>query len=236
MKESKEYSKKINRLYASLKRKHPKIDRPVYDDPVDAMVYALISERVKESAAQAAVKKFGEYFMDLNDLRVSRVEEIVEVLGQDTGRTREIALALTSALKAVFDKYNLVSLRALKKIGKKQARQILEKMGGLSRFAVNYSLLTSLQGHAMPLTQGMVDHLRSNELVHPEADEHEIGGFLTRQISAGKGYEFYALLRRESESRRARAGKRTTRKTKTKTAVQTGTGAREPRRTRRRKK
>jgi hypothetical protein len=39
---------------------------------------------------------------------------------------------------------------------------------------------------------------------------------LARQISAENAYEFYALLRRQSETHRRRAKKKTTRKTKAK--------------------
>jgi len=57
----------------------------------------------------------------------------------------------------------------------------------------------------------MLEYLRKSELVHPEADEQEIEGFLAKQIAAKDGYEFYWLLRRESEARlpaaRAHAGK-----------------------------
>jgi hypothetical protein len=88
-------------------------------------------------------------------------------------------------------------------------------------------MLTSLQGHAIPLTEDMIEYLKSRELVHPEADEQQIGGFLAKQISAKKGYEFYSLLRSESEVykrekkkkiKTTSAGKKTTRK-KTKKKV-----------------
>jgi hypothetical protein len=87
-------------------------------------------------------------------------------------------------------------------------------MDGTSRFVVNYCVLTALHGHAIPLTSGMLEYLRDNELVHPDADEQEIEGFLTRQIPARNGYEFYRLLRIQSELRKGR--KKTTRKKKTK--------------------
>jgi hypothetical protein len=49
----------------------------------------------------------------------------------------------------------------------------------------------------------MIEYLRSNELVHAGADEREIEGFLARQVSAENAYEFYSLLRRQSEARKA---------------------------------
>lgn len=218
MKDSKEYSRKVHKLYRSLKRKYPRVQKTVYDEPVEALVYGIVSEQMSVKVAESALKRFADYFVDLNDLRVSRAEEIVEVLGSDTPVTRDIALALSRALRAAFDRYNTVSLKALKRVGKRPARQALEKMNGVSPFVVKYCMLTSLQGHAIPLTRKMIDYLRSNELVHADADDREIEGFLAKQISAENAYEFYALLQRESESRRAVRRKRTAHKAKTKAA------------------
>jgi endonuclease III len=200
MKNSREYSKKVQKLYRSLKRKLPKVEKVVYDEPADALVYAIISENLTEATTQSEMKRFADYFADWNDLRVSQPKEIIEVLGDSTPVTMAIASTLNRVLKVIFDEYHKVSMEALKKIGKRPARGILEKMDGVSRFVVDYCMLTSLQGHAIPLTQTMIEYLRSNKLVHPNADHEEIEGFLAKQTPAKNAYEFYALLRRASES------------------------------------
>ena len=222
MKDSKQYSEKIQKLYRSLKRRYQKPRKAVYNDPVDAIVYAVVSENITATAAQSAMKRLEDHFIDLNDLRVSRPEEIVEVLAEDTPVTRDTASALTRVLRAVFDKHNTISLETLKKIGKRPARQALEKMDGTDDFVVDYCMLTSLHAHAIPLAKKMTEYLKSNQLVHPDADLQQIKGFLARQISAEKAYEFYALLRRQSESRKAGSEKeKTIRKTKAKAATKT---------------
>ena len=219
----------MHKLYSRLRRRYLKVKKPTYDEPADALVYAIISENMDERAAQTAIKRFANYFVDLNGLRVSRVEEITEVLGEDTPATRDMASALTRTLAGVFDRYNTVSLKALKKIGKRPARGILEEMDGISAFAVSFCMLTSLQGHAIPLTKKMIEYLRSNQLVHVDADEQDIAGFLARQISAENAYEFYALLRGESESHKTKKKKRKVKsdkedkKEKVKTTVPRGT-------------
>jgi len=200
MKNSKEYARKIHKLQSSLNRKYPKVQKVAHEEPVDAIVYAIICSRLDNKTTEAAIKKFSEYFVDLNDLRVSRIEEIVEMLGEDTSVAKAVATTITTVLRSIFNTYHKVSLEALKKMGKRPARQVLEKMEGTNRFIVDYCMLTSLQGHAIPLTEGMIEYLKSKELVYPEADEQQIGGFLAKQISARKGYEFYALLRCESEA------------------------------------
>jgi len=215
MKNSREYARKVQKLYGALRRQYPKVQSVTYGEPVEAVVYAILSEKMTEAAARSASKRFADYFVDLNDLRVARAEEVIEVLGADTPVARDIAATLASVLFAIFDQYNAVSLEALKKTGKRPAKQVLEKLDGISHFVVCYCMLTSLQGHAIPLTQKMVEYLRSNKLVDPQASEQEIEGFLTRQISAKNAYEFYALLRVESESPKLQPRRKTTRKTKT---------------------
>ena len=214
MKNSKEYSKKIQTLYRSLNHKHPKVQQARYDQVVDSMIYAIISAELSEKATESAMTRFADHFIDWNDLRVSRVEEIVELLGKDTPSTKKIASTITKVLRSIFDDYHKVNLEALKKIGKRPARQALEKIDGLSRFAVDYCMLVSLRGHAIPLTDKMLEYLRNKELVDPDADEQQIAGFLTKQIPAKNGYNFYMLLRHESEKSKS------TKRRKTKTAAQ----------------
>ncbi len=200
MKNSKEYSKKLQTLYRALKRKYPKPQTVTYDEPTEAIVYAILTENISVAATQAAMKKFADYFVDSNDLRVSRSEEIVELLAIDATLAKKIASTLTTALRIIFEKNNNICLAPLKKIGKRPARKTLEKIEGASRFVVDYCMLTSLQGHAIPLTQKMIRYLKVEHLVHKESDEQEIGGFLARQVSAKNAYEFYELLRLESDT------------------------------------
>lgn len=222
MKDNKEYSKKINELYRPLKRKYPKVEKVTYDEPTDALVYAFVSENATEAAAQSTMRRFADYFVDLNDLRVSRIEEIVEILGEDTPVTRDTASRLTSVLRVIFEKYSMVTLGALKKIGKRQARETLEKIDGISPFVVDYCMLTSLQGHAIPLTAKMIDYLKTNQMVHPDANYQQIEGFLARQILAKNAYRFYALLRCRSESGtvRTKARRKTARQPKAETRTE----------------
>jgi len=215
MKDSKEYSKKIQKLYRSLKAKYPKPEPLFFEEPADAIVCGIIAEHLDEKAAESTMKRFTDYFVDLNDLRVARSEEVLEIIGSDNGVTRAATAAISKALGGIFDKYHKMSLEAIKKTGKRPAKAELEKMEGLSRFVIDFCMLTSLQAHAIPLTGVMVDYLKSSGLAHPDADEQAIEGFLAKQISARNGYEFYALLRREAETLSRK--KTTKRKTEKKT-------------------
>jgi endonuclease-3 len=200
MKNSKEHAQRLQRLYRELKRTYPQVERTTYEDPVEALICGIISERMSEAAAQRALREITRAFVDWNDLRVSRVEEVAEVLGRNAVSSRATALALTAALRGIFDEHHKISLATLKKLGKRPARQDLEKIEGVSRFVINYCLLTSLEAHAIPLTEQMTDYLKRNGIIDANADAEDLEGFLTRCVAAKDAYEFYVLLRRESES------------------------------------
>ena len=136
----------------------------------------------------------------MGDLRVSRDEEVIDVLGAVGPDVDEIVKTLKSPLQAVFNKYDSPSLVDLKEMGKRQAREILGKLESISPFMVNYVVLTALKGHAVPLTSGMIEYLKAGDYIHPDSDEKDIASFLERQITASSAYNLYFLLRQASES------------------------------------
>ena len=225
MKNSKTYGQKIGKLFRSLKQKYPKVRKIDFDDPADTLVYAIVSEHIRASTARTIIRKMEKHLVDLNDLRVSRTEEVLEVLGTSGPASRTTALLLTQVLNSIYNKYNRVSLSKLKEIGKRQAVKQLQKLDGVSRFAINYCFLAALRGHCIPLTRNMIEYLRDGGLVYPGATEDDIEGFLERQIAAANAYEFYSLLRQESEkakkTRKTKVSKNKGKKTVKKAAKKT---------------
>lgn len=229
MKNSKDYSGKVKKLFREWKRRASDLIPAFYEEPLDAVVVALISEHCTDEDARKIYKRMQSHFVDLNDLRVSRNEEILEVINDHTETAQTAAQAVTRILNQVYDRYDTMSLAVLKNMGKRQGRKELEELNGMSRFAVDYCFVTALGGHAVPLTESMKSLLGREELIHPEATEDEIHGFLERQIPAADGWAFYCLLRAAAEgtlkeqaaSDSGAAEKKTARKSKKKTTRQT---------------
>ena len=200
MKNSKVYAEKIKKLHRSLKRNAKKVTSVTYDDPVEAIIYGILSEKVSERQAQTAWKRCQKHFVDLNDLRVARPDEIYDLFGKETDEIRDVGLTLAKVLFSVFDKHHEMTLASLHDMGKRQARQELEELSGVTRYALGYCMLTGLDAHAIPVTDRMIQYLQAHELVDPKADAATIEGFLAKQISAKDTMEFQAMLRHESES------------------------------------
>jgi endonuclease III len=199
MKNSKEYGAKIDKFFR-LAKGGQKVKPTEFADPIEALVYGIVSESVTERQARRVFKNLQSHFIDYNDLRVSRGEEIQEILEDMTPRGEQIAANLTKMLSAVFDKYDAITLKTVDAQGKRQAKKDMEELPGVTHFAVNFCFLAALGGHAIPLTEPMLKFLKDNQWLDPEATQEEIDTFLERHVSASHGWEFYELLRHAAET------------------------------------
>lgn len=199
MKNSREYGLRLKKAFQSWRRQVSDSKPVVYEEPIEALIVGLISQIYPEGEARKIYKRIQNHFVDFNDLRVARNEEILEVMGDHSPQAQGTAQTLKQVLNQIFDRYDMLTLASLKSQGKRQGRKAIEDLDGISCFVVDYCFLTALNGHAVPLTKKMIDFLRQEELVHPEASEEEIHGFLERQIPSAKGWLFYSLLRSAAE-------------------------------------
>ncbi len=199
MKNSKEHGTKLDKLLKTLKG-GPKVKPPVFDDPVEALVFGTVCEHFCEKNTKRIFKQFKTQFVDFNDLRISRAEEVMEILEDDSPAAQKCAENITLLLSSVLDKYDTLCLKQpLADLGKRQGKKELEELPGASPFAVSFCFLTAMGGHAIPLTAAMLDLLRREGIVEAEATLQEIEGFMERHITAAHAYETYELLRQAAE-------------------------------------
>jgi len=206
MKNTIQYSQKIKKLFNALKKGAEKPKKPVYQDIVEAIVFAAFCQNSPESAAKSAIRKIQSHFVDTNDLRVARTEEIVEVVGSDITDVEKTAGVLISLLNAIFQKYDCLAPEDFAGTGKKNSREIIEKFNGMTAFICDYVMLTALNAHAVPLTDRMIEYLKTYNLIDPEWDNTQIASFIEKQISASDAYVFYEIIRHDSELASPKAG------------------------------
>ncbi len=181
MKNSKKYAKKIKRLVASEASPAPVRQT----DLIALLVEGVLSEDTTLAKASAAITTLGEEFTDFNELRVSPLRDIVEVLGEDFPGVREKAGTITAAIQAVFDRTNSLSLEFLAKMTKREVRSLLRDEIGLSPWSESVVTLYGFGGHAMPVDDLLLEALKMGEYIHPDSDLLDLQGFLER-ITPGK--------------------------------------------------
>ncbi len=201
MKNSKKYSPKVKELFRSLKERYSAVEQFKSEDPIEMVIMASLNEYIPFEECQKALNKMKSHFVDFNDLRVARKEEIIEQLGSKVGDKtgRKIAASLSDKLNAIFSTYDCLNIDELFELGKREVRKKMEKMWGEDFFVGSFCLLTIFDGHAVPMNSIMLEYMRNEKLVNPQADDSEICGFLERLISAKDAYRFYTVVRLASE-------------------------------------
>jgi hypothetical protein len=199
MKKTPQYSQKIKKIFGILKKGSEKPKKAAHEDLIESMVFASLCQDCTESAAKNALKKIQSHFVDFNDLRVARTEEIVGVIGSDVGNADKAAVNVIAMLNAVFQKHDSLFSENIAGAGKKGVKEALEKILGLTDFVKNFVYLTYVNIHAVPLTDKMIEYFKTYEMVDPEWDSKQIISFIEKQVSASEAYSFYEAIRHDSE-------------------------------------
>jgi hypothetical protein len=199
MKNSNQYTQKLKKLFNILKKGDEKPKKTVYHDPIEAIVFAVLCEKSPESCAKASLKKILSHFVDFNDLRVARAEEIAEVIGTDIEEPEKCAIKLTSLLNAIFQKYDCLTPEDMASAAKKGVKEILERFDGMTNFISSYFMLTVSNTNAVPLTEKMIQYLKTYNAVESKLENAQIAAFVEKQIPAANAYTFYTLVRHDSE-------------------------------------
>ncbi|HVX60025.1 MAG TPA: hypothetical protein VHC19_05485 [Pirellulales bacterium] len=163
-------------------------DRPV----LEHLLYACCLENAQYEAADKAFEAVSTGFFDWNEVRVSTVKELAEVMNM-LPDAQQAAARLKKSLQAVFESTYSFDLEGLKKQNLGQSQQRLKKFEGVTHFAVAYVTQATLGGHAIPIGQGLMEAFKIFELATPaDAAAGAVPG-LERAIPKTKGIEFASL-------------------------------------------
>jgi endonuclease-3 len=183
----------IGKLHKVLK-KHYKPAPPTVDRPLmEQLLFACCLENAPYEPAEEAFARLTTTFFDWNEIRVTTVKELAEVMHMLPAPT-EAATRLKKTLQGVFETNYSFELEGLKKQNIGQAITKLEKMSGRSHFIVGYVTQATLGGHAIPLDHGALWVLSIVGLATPAEQKSGTVAGLERAIPKNKGVEFASLL------------------------------------------
>ena len=181
--------KLVKALKAQYKPVAPVATRPV----LDQVLFACCLENAPADVAEKAVARLVAGAFDLNEIRVTTVAELAEVL-HDLPDPPRAALALRRALQSVFESTYAFSLDQAKKHSLAHGLKTLESLHGVSPFVVNYVASTSLGAHMIPLDHGALAALYLCGIITlQEYDSGKVAG-LEKLIPKKAAAEFNSLL------------------------------------------
>lgn len=176
-------------LRANYKPITPNTSRPV----LEQVLYACCLENAPYDAAEKSLQRLLQAYFDLNEIRVTTVAELAEVLG-DLPNPPHAALALRRVLQGVFESTYNFSLENAKKHSISHGLKTLEHLHGIPPFVVHYVALTGLGGHFVPLDLGALSALYLAGIISKEEyDSGKVTG-LDRHVPKKVAGEFTSLL------------------------------------------
>jgi hypothetical protein len=183
----------IPKLHKALKASFKPVAFNTNRDLLDQVLVACCLENAPYEAAEKAHSRLRESAFDLNEIRVTTVAELAEML-HDLPDPSHAALSLRRVLQSVFESTYAFSLEHAKKHSLAHGLKVLEGMHGIPPFVVAHVASTALDGHMIPLDKGAVAALYLCGLTtRAEYDSGKVAG-LERIIGKKAGVEFSSLL------------------------------------------
>lgn len=160
---------------------------------LEQLVYASCLENATAEAADQAFTALEEQFFDWNEVRVSTVTELAEVMPM-LPDPKAAGQRVKQTLQAVFEATYSFDLEALKKENIGVAVKRLESYKGVTPYCIAYATQNALGGHSIPLGAGALQVF----LIVGAIDEKEkaagVAPGLERAIPKNKGPEFGSLI------------------------------------------
>ncbi|MCA9190962.1 MAG: hypothetical protein KDB03_04355 [Planctomycetales bacterium] len=168
---------------------------PAPDDRtlLEHLIYACCLEDARYDAADEAFHRLHGSFFDWNEVRVTTVTELCETL-HNLPNPSAAAIRVKKNLQSIFETRYSYDLDDLIKMNQGKAIQELEKLSGITRFVLNYTIQNALGGHAIPISNSIMNIFLATEIVSEnEAKSGQVPG-LERTISKSKGQQFTSCL------------------------------------------
>ena len=194
MKNATKHADDLRSLFRKLMKEcKPEARQP--QDPLHALVRGAMSFDVPDARAEEAMKVVAQEFVDLNELRVATELEVQDLLGSRYPEIVRRVMMITRALNYIFEREHTLSLDRLKTVSKRDARQFIRELPDVHPFVEAYVMLFGFDGHAFPVDDDTLAHLRNLGIVEGSTTLDEAQRFVEHHLKAEECHDLFASLR-----------------------------------------
>lgn len=186
----------LDGVYNILRKRSKPEARPERLTVLEAIVYGVCHEGTTREQANQVLSRFKDEFFDWNEVRVTAIEQLAEVLA-DLPDPEQRARRIRRFLNDLFEKTYGFTLEALTKKPLKDAIKQLREYEALgSDYVLATVIQESLSGHAIPVDAPLRRVLERLGAATPETDPASLRASLERAIPKNRAVEFVSLLER----------------------------------------
>lgn len=190
-------TKHADSLKSMLKKLLKQHDVPAIQplNPLRALVRACLCYDATDARADEAMQIIDRDFVDLNELRVATELENIEIIGPRYPEIEARVAMFTQCLNAIFAREHTLSLDRLKTLPRREARQFLRELPGITPFVEAYTTLYGLEAPAFPVDSGILAALQAEGAVEAHATPEEAQKFVEHQLKDDDCYKLFWCLR-----------------------------------------
>ena len=186
-------SELIAKTFRVLKKTFKRRPTPRGRTVLEHLLFACCLENATPAQADEAFGKLQTLYFDWNEVRVTTISELTEVMGKISDAP-DAARRLRYSLHHVFESHYAFDIEDLKKLTIGKAVKRLKGYHGVTPFGVSYVVQRGLEGHDIPLNRSALRAFAILGIItEREAKKNKVPG-LERAISKSKGAEFGDLV------------------------------------------
>ena len=186
-------AEKLELLQKSLKKHFTPSETKTERNVLESLLYACCLEDTSQELADEAFAKLQQTYFDWNEVRVTTVIELSEVLSS-LPNSSAAGSRIKKCLQSLYESRYQYDIDDLKKANLSKATEDIQAWDGVTPFVLNYVSQQSLGGHSIPFGTAALAVLTELDVITAaEADKKGVPG-AERAIPKTKALEFSELL------------------------------------------
>lgn len=177
----------------TLARRYGKPEKHTQRDPLDELVITVLRTNASERAAMRAYRALHAQFVDWNEVRVSSVQAIGEVLAP-LPEANANAAAIKGMLTDLFSERHELSLDFLCQERPESARAFLTRLDGVDEQMTARVMLHALDHPAALVTQSIARVLCRLGMINEKTDEIQAQRLIGKALPKDRLYDAHELL------------------------------------------
>lgn len=171
-------------------------------EPIAQLVFSFLTWNATSRQADTGYGKIMAQVVDLNELRVSHANEVIELIGVRYPDGQRRVIRMLESMMEIFEREHDYKMGSLASKSKREQREYLDTLPGIPSFVAARVALLSFGAHAMPVDDRLLTLLIKAGVFESETTPEDAEGWLARQIKAGDAEEAYLAMQEWADGQR----------------------------------
>lgn len=171
-------------------------------EPIAELVFSFLMWNATAKQADTAFGKIMSQVVDLNEMRVSHANEVIEMIGVRYPDANDRVIRMLQSMMEIYEREYDYKMGSLPAKNKREQREYLDTLPGMPAFVAARVALLSFGAHAMPVDDRLLTLLIKAGVFEADTTPADAESWLTRQIKAGDAMGAYLALQEWADSQR----------------------------------